>query len=279
MTQNQANIEKLVSGYKVPATRSKERAFELLSERIAHPEATRLDKNGSLVYSLYGGAAAAILFLFLLLSALHPKSKLENKQMAILEQILPDQTNVVLKAKSKLSYSKRFIDGARLVNLKGEAFFDVSKGKKFLVDFPGGELKVLGTKFNIRAYNKNEGRIDCYEGAVWLHVQEQEFVLKKGQALIFTGTHTEGPLNIDIESVSDIRTNVYHWTNRSMGEILNLICSRSGYKLETNEAVLKLRFTGTVNLSNETVALTILTKAMNLSFELDHNKLLVRENN
>ena len=67
---------------------------------------------------------------------------------------LPDGTIVKLNAGSRLSYPKEFSPGEREITLVGEAFFDVSRDetKPFIIRTPDLEVQVLGTSFNVRAY-------------------------------------------------------------------------------------------------------------------------------
>jgi len=78
-------------------------------------------------------------------------------QMSVVS--LPDGTKVHLNSGSKLVYGSDFSSGNRIVNLEGEAFFDVFPDKKnsFVVRTPGEiSLKVYGTSFNISAYPDDE---------------------------------------------------------------------------------------------------------------------------
>ena len=71
---------------------------------------------------------------------------------------LPDGSKVWLNSGSKLIRPLRFTGKTREVNLTGEAYFQVAKdpNRKFIVS-SGEELKVevLGTKFNIEAYEED----------------------------------------------------------------------------------------------------------------------------
>lgn len=67
---------------------------------------------------------------------------------------LSDGTKVWLNSASELRYPVNFGDRDREVEIKGEAYFDVSKtGKRFIVHTNGMAVEVLGTKFNIMAYD------------------------------------------------------------------------------------------------------------------------------
>ena len=66
---------------------------------------------------------------------------------------LPDGTKVCMNALSELHYPTFFIGRERKVQLKGEAFFDVSHDRKhpFVVETYACDVEVLGTKFNVTA--------------------------------------------------------------------------------------------------------------------------------
>src|SRR5690606_18295116 len=66
---------------------------------------------------------------------------------------LPDGTKVWLNAASTLKYPSRFSENERIVELVGEAYFDVAKAETpFRVMSKGQRVEVLGTRFNISAY-------------------------------------------------------------------------------------------------------------------------------
>ena len=68
---------------------------------------------------------------------------------------LPDGSSVTLNAESKISYPEKFSDSIRIVSLVGEAFFDVVKNdnKPFIVNSEDLSTTVLGTSFNVRAFD------------------------------------------------------------------------------------------------------------------------------
>lgn len=69
--------------------------------------------------------------------------------------VLPDGTNVWLNSGSTISYPENLSTASRRkVKLTGEAFFDVTKdeNRPFFIETNGIDIKVLGTKFNVKAY-------------------------------------------------------------------------------------------------------------------------------
>jgi ferric-dicitrate binding protein FerR (iron transport regulator) len=75
---------------------------------------------------------------------------------------LPDGSIVRLNAKSKFSYAAGFGKTTREVFLTGEAYFEVTHNEKipFIVHTGEADIKVLGTKFNVRNY-PNEHRMEA----------------------------------------------------------------------------------------------------------------------
>jgi ferric-dicitrate binding protein FerR (iron transport regulator) len=68
---------------------------------------------------------------------------------------LPDGSHVWVNSDSKLTYAETFTGPTRDIYLEGEAYFDVVKDSKhpFIVHTAGIDIKVLGTAFNVKAYN------------------------------------------------------------------------------------------------------------------------------
>lgn len=83
---------------------------------------------------------------------------------------LPDGTEVWLNSESSLSYTSKLLhNGIREVRLDGEGYFEVAKDKAhpFIVNFKDQFIKVLGTHFNINAYNdESNTKTTLLEGSV-----------------------------------------------------------------------------------------------------------------
>jgi transmembrane sensor len=82
---------------------------------------------------------------------------------------LSDGTKVWLNAKSSLRFPVSFSGTERSVDLEGEVYFEIAKDqtKKFLVNAMGTTTEVLGTHFNVNAYNdENNLKVTLLEGSV-----------------------------------------------------------------------------------------------------------------
>jgi ferric-dicitrate binding protein FerR (iron transport regulator) len=79
----------------------------------------------------------------------------ENGQKS--QVILPDGTHVCLNSGSEITYTSDFNQTNRNIKLKGEAFFDVKKSASygFTVEVNSIDIQVLGTAFNVSAYDED----------------------------------------------------------------------------------------------------------------------------
>jgi ferric-dicitrate binding protein FerR (iron transport regulator) len=98
---------------------------------------------------------------------------------------LSDGTRVWLNAASAIRYPLAFNDGSRSVEVSGEAYFEVAAdaSRPFVVKVaPGIAINVLGTSFNINAY-ENEGAVKTtlLNGAVRVTSSVTAQLLKPGQ--------------------------------------------------------------------------------------------------
>jgi transmembrane sensor len=86
-----------------------------------------------------------------------------------LQLILTDGTKVWLNAASSITYPVAFTGNDRKVRMSGEAYYEVAKdaGKKFYVSANGVETEVLGTHFNVNAYEDEANiKVTLLEGGV-----------------------------------------------------------------------------------------------------------------
>lgn len=99
---------------------------------------------------------------------------------------LPDGSEVMLNAGSRIAYPKRFAGDRRVVSLWGEAFFKVTKNahRPFVVRSGSVNTTVLGTQFSVRHYANEEPKVVLLEGKVMLSdsLERNRVVMKPGQS-------------------------------------------------------------------------------------------------
>lgn len=118
--------------------------------------------------------------------------------------VLCDGTKVILNAASSLKYPAKFSSDHRKVSLTGEAYFEVAKDHKrsFIVTTEQQEVTVLGTHFNINAYQDGPDiRTTLLEGAVKVTklAGNTQVLLKPGQQSVLN----HGNIKVDNVDVAD----------------------------------------------------------------------------
>ena len=156
---------------------SVEEAFDKLAKRLEFDTPapvvemhTYAKRAGKKKFARIMAAAVVILVagLFLLLNTTDKQNKVaaapkefisEENPKGIKRAItLVDGTKIWLNADTKIQYPGVFTGNTREVYLNGEAFFDVVRNpsKPFIIHLANGTVKVLGTSFNIRAYDNEK---------------------------------------------------------------------------------------------------------------------------
>ncbi|WP_448701136.1 FecR family protein [Mucilaginibacter sp. AW1-3] len=102
--------------------------------------------------------------------------------------VLPDGSEVWLNAASSIKYPTIFNGKTRPVEITGEVYFEVAKNaaKPFIVKTGRADIEVLGTHFNIMAYNDEDAmRTTLLEGSVKITTNKgASRILKPGQQVI-----------------------------------------------------------------------------------------------
>lgn len=145
---------------------------------------------------------------------------------------LSDGTKVWLNSESKLKYPVSFVDGdTRKVELiYGEAYFDVSpstenKGSKFKVYNNKQEIKVLGTEFNVKAYNEEFNiYTTLVEGKVEVGYDAKKQNLVPGQQANFDlQTNLFSVYKVDVYNEISWREGIFSFENKSLKEIMTVL--------------------------------------------------------
>ena len=111
--------------------------------------------------------------------------------------VLADGTKVWLNSDTKIKYPGNFSKNQRDVYLDGEAFFEVSKNahQPFVVHTSGIDVKVLGTKFNVKAYaDERQIETSLFEGKINLLMNSSAAIspvekeIEPGQSFVYSKT-------------------------------------------------------------------------------------------
>lgn len=163
-------------------------------------------------------AAVAAVVLLCVLSATMLYNSQKSKAQIILaeagnrnayEVVLPDGSKVILRKGSTLRYNKDF--EVRDVTLTGEGFFSVTHDEErpFAVAAGNGSIRVLGTKFNVKAVADAPVELFVEEGRVAFAPNSSKYdakIFSQGQAGILVATP-----NAEVERTASPGQNITSW--------------------------------------------------------------------
>lgn len=189
--------------------------------------------------------------------------------------VLPDSSIVFLRAGSHLNLLNNLFGDTREVKLQGEAYFEIAHNpdKPFIVHSDEGEIKVLGTKFNVS--NREEFlKVALRSGSVQYQNKEGVSLLKPGQLLeldLVTGNRQIK--GFDENEVLDWTRGIIRFNQVPLAKIIEQINIHylADYKLSSNENFDELMLTGTFQDVPLTELITIIEDLLNLK-TITHNE-------
>lgn len=202
---------------------------------------------------------------------------------------LSDGTNVWLNSESKLKYPVNFTLGrTREVELVyGEAYFEVSpstehSGAKFKIHSGAQEVEVLGTEFNIKAYqDENFIYTTLVEGKVSVdNVNMQTQILKPSEQAVFNSANFDIIISeVDVNSEIAWRKGLFSFKDKSLKDIMKVL-SR-WYDVEVvfvNKDLEGVHFKGVLSKNQNIEEILKLIKNTNFinTYDIDNKTIIIR---
>ena len=170
--------------------------------------------------------------------------------------ILPDSTIVWLNSGSSLKYNQSYGKKHREVTLIGEGYFEVTKDKSkpFIVQTDSLNVNVLGTVFNVRAYNDDaDVTVNLIEGSVNISLPKKEglFSMKPNEKLVFNKqTKKIESSETDASRSSLWTTGKLCFVDATIEQISRDLERKYDVKIQiANEKIKKELFSGSLNLN------------------------------
>lgn len=195
--------------------------------------------------------------------------------------VLADGTRVWLNAESTLRFSYPF-DSLRTVYLDGEAYFEVAHNaaKPFEVRAGENTLRVLGTKFNVRAYKEQPYQVTLLEGKVQIsNGIDTEILVPNNQLNQPSEAKTYEVIPVNAKLYSAWTKGVFEFNNASLKDIMCQL--ERWYNVEVDyatEDLKDIRFTGSI-LKNESLgyALEMIQKISDVRFSKRNEQVLIEK--
>jgi transmembrane sensor len=212
--------------------------------------------------------------------------------------LLPDGSKVWLNAASSIKYPAHFSPTERRVIITGEAFFEVAAGKKkwpFTVMIPprpggaGGAVEVLGTSFDISAYDDEadirttllNGKVKIAALQLQTGAQSEFKVLSPGQQgrIPYSAVAGKDAVTIvnleDVEEVSGWKNGLIHLQNADIRSIMRIISRWYNIEVSYEGQTPAYTFTGTLPLKENLSAVIKVLEFEGVRFRMQQNKIIV----
>ncbi|MFI5139553.1 MAG: FecR family protein [Sphingobacteriales bacterium] len=195
--------------------------------------------------------------------------------------VLSDGTKAWLNAASSLKFPTAFQGTARNVEITGEVYFEVAKNKNmpFKVFSNGAEVEVLGTHFDVMAYqDEPETKATLLEGSVKFRKNNADVLLKPGEQAVSPNTSNkiivqqanigetmawrEGYFVFQDENIQSIMRKVSRWYNVDVDYQGNMENKEYGGKVSRykniSDVLKSLELTGTIHFKIEERRVTVM---------------------
>lgn len=194
---------------------------------------------------------------------------------------LADGTRIWINSESKLTVPTVFDLNQRVVKLNGEAFFEVAKDKTrpFRVEVNGQEIEVLGTSFNVRAYdNSNKIETTLETGQIRLSIGDQTNVLSPGEQSLYDKTKKELVISkVDPITYSSWKDGRFEFQNEDLIEVFKIVERWYDVEISYNENTFKgMHFSGVIKRNKDAIHfLKLLNISMPICYSIDGDKIKI----
>jgi len=194
---------------------------------------------------------------------------------------LADGTRIWINSETKLITPSVFATNERVVKLNGEAFFEVAKDAKrpFRVEVNGQQIEVLGTSFNVRAYeNSNEIETTLETGQIQLHIGSQTTLLKPGEQSLFNKSEKQLLISkVNPETFSSWKDGRYEFQNEDLLEVFKVVERWYDVEITADETYFNgMRFSGVIKRNKDARHfLELLNLTVPIRYEIKTDKISI----
>jgi len=193
---------------------------------------------------------------------------------------LSDGTKVWLDAASSITFPVNFSSKERNVAITGEAYFEVAHNanKPFRVKAKGQTVEVLGTHFNVNAYDDEP--VICttlLQGSVKVSNNIEQAILKPGQQSLVVGQASHFIVkDADIEQATAWKDGYFHFSRAGIPQIMRQLSRWYNVDIKYEGKIPTRAFSGDIDRSyNASVALKILSLSK-VHFQIEGKTIVVK---
>jgi ferric-dicitrate binding protein FerR (iron transport regulator) len=198
---------------------------------------------------------------------------------------LADGSKVWLNSASTLKYPVAFSGPERVVELSGEGFFEVAKNsaKPFRVRIKDAEVEVLGTHFNIMAYeNDRVSRTTLIDGSVKLSGRSEQKELQPGQQAVMAYPSPGGAGEIEMVTIKEPdkviawKNGILQFNGADLMTVMHMVERYYDVDIQFDQGMSGKLFTGSFARQDTLEkALKVITSFYTLQFKMDGKSVTV----
>lgn len=196
------------------------------------------------------------------------------------EVVLSDGTRVWLNASSSIYFPTSFKPDERWVRITGEAYFEVAHNARapFKVEVNGAEIKVLGTHFNVNAYDESAAvKTTLLEGSVKLTRGNSEQLLKPGQeGIVQPDGKIDVNRNADVDEIMAWRNGIFFFNRKDIKTIMQQISQWYDVDIEYSGPVTKETFSGVASRQSDVRQVLRIMEDNGVKFTIEGKKIIVQ---
>jgi len=196
--------------------------------------------------------------------------------------LLSDGTKVWLDAASSLTYPIAFTGTQRKVMATGQVYFEVAKdpAKPFIVEAAGTSVQVLGTHFNINAYeDETTIKTTLLEGLIKITRNSKSSMLSPGQQAVINFSES-GSIkvnsDVDLDAVMAWKNGLFQFTNADLTTVLRQLSRWYDMDIIYEGKLPKREFEGKIGRDLNLSQVLKLLEKVQVHFRIEDNKLIVQ---
>ncbi len=192
---------------------------------------------------------------------------------------LSDNTKVYVNSGTKLAYPTLFGKGFRNVVVDGEALFEVAKDAShpFVVAAQGFNVKVLGTVFDINAYqSRGNASVVLLEGSVCVTTDDDASMKLNPNQMIEIEHDYMSLQDVDVSSHVAWRYDMLYLDGKNMRTLLEELSERFGYNIDFNAEVGDMAISGKLDMSGSfATIMDNICLLMNLDYRIATDRVII----
>ena len=193
---------------------------------------------------------------------------------------LADGTKVWLNAASSLKFPTAFTGGERVVELTGEAYFEVvhNSKKPFKVKTASQIIQDIGTQFNVNSYaDEQVAATTLVEGSVKIYDTKRQTIIKPGQQdMQLANGISEIKNDVDIDEVTAWKNGMFQFNNADIKTIMRQISRWYDVDVEYSGQVPTSTYHGRISRNSNASAVLKILELSGIDFTMERGKIIVK---